>query len=142
MKKEINELKTNQTHILVAIKYLNLQVEDMVEKTKSENTNEVKNIIESQVMIDEIMVKTCNDIIIIKKKKDENTAAIKNLKRLIDKMDKEIEITKKAYEGKKDTAKERLKPDISANLIECKMCVETIHRFVDQSHIRDMLETC
>ena len=47
----VTSLKTNQTHIVMAIKYLNEQVEDMVEKTKCENTNEVKNIIESQVMI-------------------------------------------------------------------------------------------
>ena len=95
MKKEISELTTNQNHILVAIKYLNEQIEDMVEKTKSENTNEVKNIIESQVLIDEIMVKILDDNMIIKKKKDANTAAIKHLERLIDKMDKEIEMTKK-----------------------------------------------
>ena len=52
-------------------------------------------------------------------------------------MDKEIEMTKKAYEGKKDIVKERLKPDISANLIEGKMCVETFDRFVDlENHIK------
>ena len=76
MKKGISELTTNQNHILVAIKYLNEQIEEMVDKAKSENTNEVKNIIESQAMIDEIMVKNCDDTMIIKKKKDENTAAI------------------------------------------------------------------
>ena len=50
-------------------------------------------------------------------------------------MDKEI--TKKASEGKKVIVKERLKPDISANLIEGKMCVETFDRFVDlENHIK------
>ena len=70
-------------------------------------------------MIDEIMVKNCDDIMMIKKKKEENTAAIKQLERLIEKMDKEIEMTKKT---KLDIVKERLKPDISANLVDCKMC--------------------
>ena len=57
-------------------------MEEFVEKTNSENTNVVKNMIESQEMIDEIMVKNCDDSMRIT---DENTAAIKHLERLIEK---------------------------------------------------------
>ena len=54
MKREIGELMTNQKHILVAISYLNEQMED---KAKNDKTKQVENILESQAMIDELIVK-------------------------------------------------------------------------------------
>ena len=51
---DIAELMMNQKHILEAIKYLNERIEY---KAKNENTNEVNDILESQAMIDQIIVK-------------------------------------------------------------------------------------
>ena len=53
------ELMMNQKHILEAIKYLNECIEY---KAKNENTNEVNDILESQAMIDQIIVKNADDI--------------------------------------------------------------------------------
>ena len=55
-KRDLSELMTNQKHMLVAIKYLNEQIEDILEKAKNDNKKEVENILESQAMIDEIIV--------------------------------------------------------------------------------------
>ena len=56
---DIAELMMNQKHILEAIKYLNERIEY---KAKNENTNEVNDILESQAMIDQIIVKNADDI--------------------------------------------------------------------------------
>lgn len=104
MKSNVNELMTNQTHILQAIKYLNERVEDIIEKTK--NSDEVKNIIESQSMIDEIIVKNTDDIAKIKKTKEENAVAIQCLETRIEKIDKEIETTKKTIQEKVDIVRQ------------------------------------
>ena len=76
MKNDIAELMMNQKHILEAIKYLNERIEY---KAKNENTNEVNDILESQAMIDQIIVKNSDDILIIRKTKEENTLAIQQL---------------------------------------------------------------
>ena len=69
MKKDISELMRNQEHMLVAIKYLNERVEDMVEKAMKDNTKDVEDILESQEMIDKLIVKNSDDILLIKKTK-------------------------------------------------------------------------
>ena len=69
-------------------------------------------------MIDRIIVKNSDDILLIKKTKEENTAAIRHLERQIAKVDKEIE---KAMKDKMDIPKKSLnsaKPDIKCNLCE------------------------
>ena len=85
-------------------------------------------------MIDKLIVKNCDDILLIKKTKEENDIAIKHLDRQIEKMDKEIELTKKSIDGQRDKAKERMIPDNSDNSLECKLCVESFDRFVDLEH--------
>ena len=131
MKNDISELMTNQKHMLEAIKYLHEQIEDIFKKAKNDKTDEVDNIIESQAMIDKLIVKNCDDILLIKKTKELNDDAIKNLERQMEKMDKEIELTKKSIDGQRDKAKERMIPD---NSLECKLCVESFDRFVDLEH--------
>ena len=81
MKNDIAELMMNQKHILEAIKYLNERIEY---KAKNENTNEVNDILESQAMIDKIIVKNSDDILIIRKTKEESTLAIQQLQSKID----------------------------------------------------------
>ena len=73
MEKKVNELMENQTHVLEAIKYLNERIEDIIDKKKKDKCNEVKDILDSQAMIDNIIVKNSDDILIIKKTKEENT---------------------------------------------------------------------
>ena len=81
MKNDIAELMMNQKHILEAIKYLNERIEY---KAKNENTNEVNDILESQAMIDQLIVKNSDDILIIRKTKEESTLAIQQLQSKID----------------------------------------------------------
>ena len=96
MKENIDDLMTNQRHILEAIKYLKEQVEDIVKKDKvmNEKDVDVDRILESQAMIDELLFKTCDDILRIKKMKEENADNIKVLDKKIDKIDKK-KITRK-----------------------------------------------
>ena len=89
MKENIDDLMTNQRHILEAIKYLKEQVEDIVKKDKvmNEKDVDVDRILESQAMIDELLVKNCDDILRIKKMKEENADNIKVLDKKIDKIE-------------------------------------------------------
>ena len=134
MKNDISELMTNQKHMLEAIKYLHEQIEDIFKKAKNGKTDKVDNIIESREMIDKLIVKNCDDILLIKKTKEENDVAIKHLERQIEKMDKEIELTKKSIDGQRYKTKKQVKPDNSDNSLECKLCVESFDRFVDLEH--------
>ena len=59
IKSNVDEVMGNQTHILEAIKFMNDRIEDIIEKTK--NVGEVKNIVESQTMLDEIIVKNAEE---------------------------------------------------------------------------------
>ena len=69
---EISELMTNQKHMQEAIKHMDEQIED---KAKNDKKNEVDNIIESQAIIDQLIVKNCVHILLIKKTKEENIVA-------------------------------------------------------------------
>ena len=138
MKNDIAELMMNQKHILEAIKYLNERIEY---KAKNENTNEVNDILESQAMIDQIIVKNSDDILIIRKTKEENTLAIQQLESKIDKIEEEIVTTKRTIREKMDKESERLKPDNSLNSLTCKLCDETFDKYVDlENHIKSCHE--
>ena len=92
----------------------------------------MENILESQEMIDRIIVKNSDDIWLIKKTKEKNTAAIRHLERQIDKVDKEIE---KAIKKKTDIPKNRFNSDNTLD-IKCKLCEESFDKFVDlENHI-------
>ena len=120
-----------------AIKFLNERIQDNADKVKEEKNEEVENIIETQTMIDQIIVKNSDDILMIKKINEENAIAIKLMKNKINKIDKEI--TKQAVKAKTDIAKKRFKSVDSANSIEieCKLCEKTFVRFVDlEMHIK------
>ena len=96
---QADELMRNQNHILEAIKYLNGKVEEMIDKTKDDKSSEVGNILESQAMLDEIIVKNSDDILIIKKPKDANAVAIKLLVAKIDQFEHEIDKAKQTSDG-------------------------------------------
>ena len=90
LKDQVEELTNNQNHILEAIKYLNERLEAIIEKNDDEQMKDVKNIVESQAMIDELIVKNADDIISINKLKNDNSDAIKTLEAKIDLIDEEI----------------------------------------------------
>ena len=66
-----------------AISYLKEQIEDNCHKEKNDNIKQVENILESQAMIDELIVKNSDDIL-IKKRKETNSVPIKQLEEQIE----------------------------------------------------------
>lgn len=95
---KINELLENQNHILEAIKNLNERLEVIEERISDEHYNDVKDILESQLMIDELIVKNSDEIGVIKKIKEDNASAIKVLESKIENIDKEIMVLGKNEE--------------------------------------------
>ena len=83
---------TNQDIILEAVKNLNERVEVIENKVDDDKLNDLKDIIESQAVIDEVVVKTSDDIARMQKVKDENSRAINLLESKIETLDKEIQI--------------------------------------------------
>ena len=133
MYENIDDLMTNQRHILEAIKYLKEQVEDIVNKDKVNNEKEVEvdQILESQAMLDELLVKNCDDILRIKRKKKENADNIKVLDKKIDKIDKRFNKENNRIKGNLDREK-----NVSKSL-NCNLCENTFCRFVDlETHIK------
>ena len=82
-------------------------------------------------MIDEIIVKNSDDILILKKTKDKNSDAIKLLEARIDALDKEIKRTIEALKDKKVKDIKDMKQEESADTMECEMCAKSFERFVD-----------
>ena len=95
IKKQVNELMENQTHILAAIKYLDERIQEGIDKTKDKTIDNVKDIHEGQAKIEAIIVKNTDDIAVIKKIKEKNDDAIKVIETKIDKINEEIEFQKK-----------------------------------------------
>ena len=90
-------------------------------------------------MIDNKIVKNSDDIMIIKKTKEENTVAIKRLETKIDKLDKEMEETNKKILDAVDEPKSQLEK--SVNLMDCNVCQMSFNRHVDlENHIRSSHE--
>ena len=74
MKEKIGELFQNQSQILEAVKNLNERL--LIIEKKAADVDEVKEIIDTQSTIDEILVKNCDDIALILKGKKENENAM------------------------------------------------------------------
>ena len=105
LKNQVKELTENQKHILEAIKFLNERLERNLENVNDEQIKDVNYILESQAMIDRLVVKNSDDIIAIRKRKDENQLAIKTLEAKIEFMEKEIGETIQNIEAKLDQYK-------------------------------------
>ena len=86
-------------HILIAIKYLNDQIEDIVEKAKNE-----------------IIVKNSDD-------RSRRLRGIRQLERQIDKVDKEIEMTNKTGQGKTDITPRGLNSINSVNSVAAHLLI-------------------
>ena len=59
---QVFELQNNQKHMLEVIKHLSEKLKDIENKE-----HDVKDVLESQAVIDEIIVKNSDDILVIKK---------------------------------------------------------------------------
>ena len=88
---QIDELLRNQNIILEAIQNLNERVKAIEDRVDDDKINDLKSIIESQVIIDEIIVKSSDDIALMKKVKEGNSSAINLLESKIDILDKELQ---------------------------------------------------
>ena len=86
IKEQVIELQKNQTYMLEAIKYLHERLGDMENKN-----SDLKDILDCQGTIDEILVKNCDDIHVIKRTKEENEISIKALDARIETINREIE---------------------------------------------------
>ena len=129
---KVKELIVNQEHMLNAIKYLSEKVEDITNQLNCEKVN-IRDILESK----EIVVKNSNDILLIRKTREENDAAIKILDMRIDMIKQEIDI--KRENVKKET--DRLKKDSSVKKSlsprKCNLCDENFDRYSDlEMHIK------
>ena len=122
--------------MLEAIKYLSERIEDVTDKANNEKTN-VRDILDSQAMIDAIIVKkTSDDIVLIKKIKEENDAAIKILDTKIDKINEELETTRNDIRDKTKKHKDKMKLKHSFTSIKCNMCDESFQNISDlEKHI-------
>ena len=87
---QIDEILTNQNFILDAIQNLNKRLETIEVKYNDTKLSELNDVIETQALIDEIVVKTSDDISKMKKVREENGNSIKVLESKIDILDKEI----------------------------------------------------
>ena len=87
---QIEEVLKNQNFILEAVTNLNARLEAIEKQNDDEQTTDLKEILESQALIDGIIVKNSEDIALMKKVKKENKDAIKGLESRIDILDKEI----------------------------------------------------
>ena len=133
---QVRELMKNQNHMLEAIKYLDERIKDIIDKAGNDKRNEVDNILESQAMIDQIIVQNSDAIVALKKAKDENCDAIKRLDTKIDNIDSEIEIETKLLREKEDMARNKVKKDLANSLI-CVLCDKRFKRIIDlEKHIQ------
>ena len=126
----------NQNHILTAIKYLDEKVKDVIDKAEDTESDEIKNIIESKAMLDGIIVKHSDDILVMKKTKADNADAIKVLETKIDMINHEIKCTKRKP-ADKVTKKGGLRSDKLDTSIKCELCDKGFGRFVDlETHLK------
>ena len=97
----------NQHHILEAIKYLKEKVEE--DNHGNDRLKEMQDMIESQALIEEVIVKNSDDIQIIKRSKEEANTALRSIDVQIARIQKELEaMTKKTKNKEKMEKKDKL----------------------------------
>ena len=130
IKKQVNELMENQNHMLVAIKYLDEKLKEILSNAHDKETDEIKDIIESQGMIDGIIVKNSDYILALKKTKEDNAVALRAVEAKIQIINEEIELTnKKIFVKASEGGKVK-------QTIKCNLCDKDYERFIDlENHI-------
>jgi chromosome segregation ATPase len=139
LKVKVEELIVNQDHMLNAIKYLSERLEEVTEKMNYEKSD-MKEVLDSQAMIDGIVVKASDDILTIKKTKDEKDAGIKLLDTKIDMINQEIE-TLRNSKIDKDKANDISRSGKPSSLLKCTFCDIKFNIFSElERHIKDSHE--
>ena len=139
LKVKVEELIVNQDHMLNAIKYLSERLEEVTEKVNYEKSD-VRELIDSQAMTDAIIVKTSDDILSIKKTKEENVAAIKMLDTKIDMIKKEI-VTVRNSKNDRDITKDKSRSREPSASLKCSLCDRKFDIFWElERHIKDSHE--
>jgi chromosome segregation ATPase len=72
------------------------------EKELEKHRGEINDILESQAMLDEIIVKSSDDILVMQKTKEENSVAIQMLDAKLDKINEVLQMTKKEIKDKEE----------------------------------------
>ena len=90
IKEKIDEIMENQTHILEAIRYLDERWKNVEDKKGDNQRGEIKEILDSQAMLDQIVVKTSDNFLLMKKTKEEKAIAICLIDAKIEKFIEEI----------------------------------------------------
>ena len=98
---------------------LNERLTSMEEKIDDQKMLEVKEILESQAIIDEIVVKNTDDIVLMKKMKQDNNDSIMTLELKINLLEKEIQKRNKVLENNYDKQNEEVK-EMQKKLILCR----------------------
>ena len=80
----------NQTHILEAIRYLDERWKNVEDKKGDNQRGEIKEILDIQAMLDQIVVKTSDNFLLMKKTKEEKAIAICLIDAKIEKFIEEI----------------------------------------------------
>ena len=122
-KDKIEELFQNQTYILEAVKNLNERLTSIEERLDDQRMLEVKEILESQAIIEEIIVKNTDDIVLMKKMKQDNNDSIMTLELKINLLEKEIQKRNKVLENNYDKQNEEVK-EMQKKLILCRFTIE------------------
>ena len=94
MKKE--QLDENQNYILDSVQNLNVRLEALEEKIDDDKMKDLKDILESQSMLDEIVVKNSDDIVLLVKLKEANEVKIKEFDRKLTYLTKRFSIEMKS----------------------------------------------
>ena len=88
---QIEELLKNQSYILDALANLNERVIAIEVKIDDSKIDDIKEVIDGQTIIDALLVKNSDDIVIMKKVIQKNDDSIRNIVSKIEKLDKELE---------------------------------------------------
>ena len=98
----------------------------------------MKEVLDSQAMTDAIIVKATNDILTIKKTKEENDAALTLLDTKIDMMNQEIDTLRNSKNDKANDISRSGKP---SSLLKCTVCDIKFNIFFElERHIQDSHE--
>ena len=123
--------------MLEAIRYLDERLKKVEDETVDNQRSEVKDLFESQAMLDEIIVKNSDDILVMKKSKQDNDIAIKKLDAKIDEMNRELDMTRKEIKDKEESTNSKPKCNKLLNPLNCKLCDKSFYRFADlENHIK------
>ena len=116
----MEEFISNQKYILDAVKNLNERLLEVEERLDDEKMKDIKEIIEGQALIDEVIVKNADDIKLMTKVKNQNENELKRLEFQINALDQEIKEKIRDIESRTNDENKVNEKPIDAQEILCK----------------------